>query len=696
MSFDNEVIRLHPDSAFNPRNTPQLIPAIEVDLVIQRINEDLENEQFAITSDFHVNEVVSRIHHCLWNVLHLEEYWLIDPQRILMTLSEKYQLLSCFLPECETLTDEQLLCAFSQCLFEDQIGSRFPVSIDTGSFSVCLSLNVERFSHYVQTGILNSKQIQRVIESLNSRLLEVVESIVQSICSALRNTIHYRFIEKDHSTLYPTRYYPLVEQYFTDVCDPTREHRRSYSSESTTLFCANNGWTFDNCKDTMNIGWNGMRRYIFQSSDSILPFIIQTKYLTREIVIWSDCIKLRYFENRTKPTWVYGLALEYIQISSYLFDGFRLDNCHNTSLLLLESLLEEARKINPKLLLLAELFTQDQATDIEYISKLGIDMIVRESAQHPDYYSDVRRYSDILYNVGGEDLGSLQSIKEFPRHVVYNALPTVLYDMTHDNKSLIELYGVASIPSITVMVGMTVTNIASTKGVDDAYPFNPFVTEYRQYQTYNESLLSMHDHTIRYHFNRLISLEEKPEEVVHFSPNGYLRLLMSHLHVLLSRYSFSQRYIHHYHDTNFISIERRHAESFYSVLSITSTSFNSYSHGNGKGKGNGAGLHDLEVIGKVIGVFLSVRCNEQNFHLNLKEAQQAMKQCPFLSGIPLHFDVDCYNLQNMCTITYNETTKVSNIHLNDCFSPGSSLVLLLYNGNNCYINHFLNYRECIS
>ena len=136
ISFDNDVIRQHPDSAFNPTNTPQLIPAIEVDLVIQRVSEDLENEQFNITSDFQVNEVVSQVQQCLRNVLHLEEYWLIDPQRIITALSEKYQLLSCSLPECETLSDEQLLLAFSQCLYEDQIGSRFPVSIDTGSLMI--------------------------------------------------------------------------------------------------------------------------------------------------------------------------------------------------------------------------------------------------------------------------------------------------------------------------------------------------------------------------------------------------------------------------------------------------------------------------------------------------------------------------------------------------------------------------------
>lgn len=107
-----------------------------MDLVIQRVSEDLENEQFNITSDFQVNEVVSQVQQCLRNVLHLEEYWLIDPQRIITALSEKYQLLSCSLPECETLSDEQLLLAFSQCLFEDQIGSRFPVSIDTGSLMI--------------------------------------------------------------------------------------------------------------------------------------------------------------------------------------------------------------------------------------------------------------------------------------------------------------------------------------------------------------------------------------------------------------------------------------------------------------------------------------------------------------------------------------------------------------------------------
>ena len=132
ISFDNDVISQHPDSAFNPLNTPQLIPAIEVDLVIQRISEELEEEQFAITSEVEVNRVVARIQDRLQNTLHLEEYWLIDPQRIFMALSHKFQLLSFSHQDFNDCSDKELTYAFSQCLFEDQVGYRFPISLDAG------------------------------------------------------------------------------------------------------------------------------------------------------------------------------------------------------------------------------------------------------------------------------------------------------------------------------------------------------------------------------------------------------------------------------------------------------------------------------------------------------------------------------------------------------------------------------------
>ena len=463
-----------------------------------------------------------------------------------------------------------------------------------------------------------------------------------------------------------------------------RENRRSFSSDSPTLFCANNGWTFDNCRDPLNQRWFGIHRYIFQSDDSILPLMIQTKYLTREIVVWSDCMKLRYFDEAMNPTWFYEVIKEYIQILAVIFDGFRLDNCHNTSLHLLEQLLKEARRLCPDLFIFAELFTQDQSVDIEYISKLGIDVIVRETAKKASYYQDVRRYTDLLFSVGGEDLGSLHYIKECPRHVVSTVLPSLLYDMTHDNKSLIELYGPASIPSITVMLGMAVTHVASTKGVDDGYPLNPLVTEYRHYQTFNNSLLSMHDSTIRYHYNRLIHLEEKPNDIVHLPNNCYLRLLMNHLHCLLNTYHFTERYIHHYHNSDIVSVERYHPDSLYSVISITNTAFNPHPSAH----------QTIELIGRVIGVFLSVHCLEEQYPLSVTKAQEEMKQQSQLSGIPLHFDVNCYDLQDMCAFSFNESSGITVLQCDQSFSPGSSVVLLLYNGQNNLSDHFLNYHEC--
>lgn len=164
------------------------------------------------------------------------------------------------------------------------------------------------------------------------------------------------------------------------------------------VYAVNNGWTWNNNQDPLNQQLN-TRCFVFR--DESTSYRIHTAYLLREVVIWSDCVKLRYYDG-DKPTWILSVMEEYIQICAYLFDGFRLDNCHNTSIRLLEHLLGKAREVKPSLVVLAELFTSNENTDVEYIRRVGIDMIVRETARDPHEYSNTKNYSDLLFSAGGE------------------------------------------------------------------------------------------------------------------------------------------------------------------------------------------------------------------------------------------------------------------------------------------------------
>ena len=62
-----------------------------------------------------------------------------------------------------------------------------------------------------------------------------------------------------------------------------------------------------------------------------------------------------------------------------IFQGIRIDNCHSTSLHVLEYFTEYARSINPNLFVFAELFTSNNVTDAVYTRQIGLNALIRES-----------------------------------------------------------------------------------------------------------------------------------------------------------------------------------------------------------------------------------------------------------------------------------------------------------------------------
>lgn len=166
----------------------------------------------------------------------------------------------------------------------------------------------------------------------------------------------------------------MAESYFTRL--PLNETTTKHNPAALAL--ANNGWI-----------WNADPLQNF----ALLP---SKAYLRREVIVWSDCVKLRYGSGPEDNPWLWKYMTDYVITLAVMFDGFRIDNCHSTPLHVGMALLDAARAVNPNLYICAELFTGNEETDIHFVSRLGINSLIREAYNG----HDPKDLSRLLYRFG--------------------------------------------------------------------------------------------------------------------------------------------------------------------------------------------------------------------------------------------------------------------------------------------------------
>ena len=122
--------------------------------------------------------------------------------------------------------------------------------------------------------------------------------------------------------------WPLVTKYFSSV-----------DGEKRNYYALNNGWV-DN-KDATRI------------------FVLSQEhhYLRRRVNAWGDLLRIRYGDKPEDSPEAWEHMLEYVRLMARYFDGFRMDNLHGTQLNVARHMIHEARKVNPDLIVFAELFT---------------------------------------------------------------------------------------------------------------------------------------------------------------------------------------------------------------------------------------------------------------------------------------------------------------------------------------------------
>lgn len=288
-----------------------------------------------------------------------------------------------------------------------------------------------------------------------------------------------------------TRFFslPLVDSYFTRLAV------ESYDPQLHAL--ANNGWIWD--------------------ADPLQNFALKPSkaYLRREVIAWGDCVKLRYGNGPEDNPWLWGYMTRYVQELAATFDGFRIDNCHSTPLHVGVTLLDAARVVNPDLYVCAELFTGNEETDTYFVSRLGINSLIRESYNG----HDPKEFSRLLYrygvgkpigpslpdfpvmsllsiNAGSMDAACLTSTDELSPPTgkgpsrpclitpIQGSMPhALLFDLTHDNESPMFKRSAEDALSTGALVTFSYSAIGSVKGFDDLYPkLINLVSETRKYE----------------------------------------------------------------------------------------------------------------------------------------------------------------------------------------------------------------------
>ncbi|KAH8738676.1 Gdb1p [Cryptosporidium ryanae] len=470
----------HPESGYNIDNSPHLRAAVELDLRLQEFSRDVVNGKYAskygvdrnITTTSHVDLLIQCLRSEVLIPFNMREYFKLDKSEIISNLKNSES-------GSETKEDEFLEDIIER--LEINEGSSFEDRL----YNVIIHF-VCRFRNKgisVPGYVFRKAKINRVegnlteiLDRIQNRLYSFAEDIVNNICDSVRGLIVWERVECSKGPIGLNHWEALTPRYFTPIKD---KHGR-------TQYLANNGWV---------MGWNAKKD--FASSGSFV-------YLKRDLIVWSDCVKLRYGRKESDSPFLWKWMADYCRSVAEVFHGIRLDNCHSTPLHVAKHMLRECRKVRPNIWVYAELFTGDYQVDLEFERVLGLNALIREAMRSespgslgysvsnystapigglttvPSMYQEVNVDKD-KNEKGNSSLPPVDGFKPLKKF----SCPAIFFDCTHDNETPCEIRTPIDTLPTAALVASANCALGSTRGFDELVPHNiSVVSERRLYQNY--------------------------------------------------------------------------------------------------------------------------------------------------------------------------------------------------------------------
>ena len=573
----------HPEAGYNLSTAPWLTAAYELDSKLLELGQNLE--KLGLPTDPKTTDelllIMNAIKSDALSGIRLWEFYTLDVDRNADTTVEAWTKGDIFKPEADSefydnlesiksaTTKEQ--AAFLKkfgLLGMDRMGERFHRSVDPAVGATLLSFVFGRYeadsSHTADKAAARGKMIE-VLDALNLPLYEEYDAEVEEIMEQLFNRIKYVRLDDHGPKLGPiNEANPLIESYFTRL--PENETTAKHSPGDRVL--VNNGWV-----------WGGNALVDNAGPDSRV-------YLRREVIVWGDCVKLRYGDGPEDSPWLWEHMTKYACMLAKYFAGLRIDNCHSTPIHLAEHILDAARRVRPDLYVVAELFSGSEETDYVFVRRLGLSSLIREAMQA----WSTAELSRLVHRHGGRPIGSFEideisksdvrtpaarptQSKEdymtangtFSREIIRRIKPSPVHalfmDCTHDNETPAQKRDARDTLPNAALVNMCSSATGSVMGYDEIYPkLVDLVNETRLYTSESSG-------------TKPISIGS--------GKNGIagIKKLLNQIHTLMGMDGYDETHIHH--EDQYVTVHRVHPKSRKGYFLIAHTAFPGYGNGNG-------------------------------------------------------------------------------------------------------------------
>eukprot|EP00112_Aurelia_sp_Birch-Aquarium-sp1_P018992 Seg461.5 transcript_id=Seg461.5/GoldUCD/mRNA.D3Y31 product="Glycogen debranching enzyme" protein_id=Seg461.5/GoldUCD/D3Y31 len=434
----------HPEAAYNLENSPHLRPAFLLDRALWHLSREIEAgkwEHIGLPSTIDDPYHLDRIAHIYWNSivpsLKLQEFFMIDVDQTIADLKDVLDV---------KRNNKSLAVEFGDIkVIQDPLYRRNKCTIDLEK-TVSLYLATRDNETSVDSFL---KKLEEHLKKLNEEKEQLVLAHHEAIIYNIIGDIKYHFLADDGPKRGKvTTKTPMISRYF--ICpkpdSSLAEEEVLMNSNMKKYIFAHPGWVM-----------NGDALKDFAASDSDV-------YLRRELIAWGDSVKLRYGSKKEDCPFLWDHMKKYTEQMARIFHGVRIDNCHSTPIPVAEYLLDAGRQINPNLYVVAELFTNSEVVDNVFINKLGINSLIRERMSA----GDARDLGRLVHRYGGQPVGSFLQNSSTP--VASSMAHALFMDLTHDNKSPMEVRSVYDFLPCAALVAASSCAIGSNRGYDEIVP----------------------------------------------------------------------------------------------------------------------------------------------------------------------------------------------------------------------------------
>ncbi|KAI8391335.1 glycogen debranching enzyme [Radiomyces spectabilis] len=582
-SFDSAFLNEHPEAGYNLHNSPHLVPAYELDTALIKLSGKLHELglKSKVESGHDIDAIMNYIRDHTIQELKLYEYKVIDVQKqteiFRKSLQERTQCDPTQYGHAQQLSfKEQAALLGKDAIQPGHLGTRFHRSVDQSrALSIVLAIAGLQSIDDVNNDHVNqlTDLFQRLLDEYNLPHYKEYDEDVRIALDNIKNRLAYTRLDANGPKLGEiSESNPLIETYFTRLNQDDTTHPKG------SMQLANNGWI-----------WNADPLKDFAGPDS-------SAYLRREVIVWGDCVKLRYGQSPEENPWLWHHMRTYTEQIASMFQGIRIDNCHSTPIHVAEYLLDAARQVRPDLYVVAELFTGSPEKDNMFVSHLGIHSLIREAMQAWDPHE----LSRLVHRHGGKPVGSMDEamiwktvkyegnqydqVLRIP--ILQGSMPRALFmDCTHDNETPAQKRTPQDALPNAAAVAFSNCAIGSVKGYDEIYPkLLDIVNETRCYEpkpNYDQGIIKMKHQLQNLHLE--MTLKGFTEVHVH-QENDYLLVHRQHPgsqrgYLLISRTAFPGQH------TGLAPIKLRGTKATFmfggslKVESVTCNDDNQYLHG---------------------------------------------------------------------------------------------------------------------